>query len=816
MANQDEQKVCLRPPSGPKSEYFTDLVVVTHENHKALFYDDLLRGKTVLIHFMSIRDDQEYGLVENIAKVQRYLGDRLGRDVFIYSITVDPERDTPDALQAYAEKFDAQPGWMFLTGQPSAIEAIRSRFFAHGPADHSGQDSGQDHSSMQDCSMSMIRYGNEATGLWGSVPATTDPEWIAKRISWIESRAPAPASKFKRRGPPPLTVVSAFLLAAILLPSWQRVSSAQQDPPPDAKRMMQPQLMGTVVTRVDENTTEVVTGKSTFPESDPWMQPPGSNLLPTIYTNTFASHPADTSHPVDASNPLEEIPNTLPSTPVIFYNLHDGEPKVSLINNTPVAPSPQDYLKDSFNAIVTQATFLRDGKGNRDQTMAKLQVAIQLGLDVLEGNPLKTQPAFSGLPLLHWKSGNDVKVVDGTTANVDIHQVWYDSHIESDTAYLDARNVKTKPWTITYTIDTLNRGHDDFSPYVMYFDNTTDPVTGQPMPGVGMDQSFFNMEDGTRTVIKIKMAPAKFWSLTYTWGWRDHPPRAQVTENACKTLPFNTAASAACSPDPPPGGCESPTAHCTMVAWERSAFYKDGKEDKEYAIHQLSKYAPARVMWDSLREARELAAKGEYQKIINLFTTIRNKDTGEPGRAQVAWQDWRDRSKLPRHLPSKLMDTIMSDKESDLSLVYMNNTIYARFTDGGRMDFPKWTHRGTWLKVALYNLDYFDHGYQNVDFGGARGWENQFKSSVKAAGSGCWFTFGRNFWAMNIPPTPSLNSPIPGTVTVPAAVRSPAKEGEDQYGWHKVRIQYNYDPSRRLRFYQFDPVHHNVAIFSVH
>jgi hypothetical protein len=31
-----------------------------------------------------------------------------------------------------------------------------------------------------------------------------------------------------------------------------------------------------------------------------------------------------------------------------------------------------------------------------------------------------------------------------------------------------------------------------------------------------------------------------------------------------------------------------------------------------------------------------------------------------------------------------------------------------------------------------------------------------------------------------------------------------------------VRIQFNYDPSRRLRFYQFDPVHHNVAIFSVH
>jgi hypothetical protein len=188
---------------------------------------------------------------------------------------------------------------------------------------------------------------------------------------------------------------------------------------------------------------------------------------------------------------------------------------------------------------------------------------------------------------------------------------------------------------------------------------------------------------------------------------------------------------------------------------------------------------------------------------------------GEPGIAWQAWDDWRDRTRLPRGLPKSVMDAIAADKESDLSLVYLNNTIYAYFTDGGRMDFPKWTLRGTWLKVALYNGDYFDHGYQNVDFGGARGWENQFKSSVKVGGSGCWFTFGRNYWSMNIPSAPALaGNKIPGTVTVPAATRSTS--GDDQFGVHKVHILYNYEPSRRLRFYEFDPVHHDVAIFSVH
>lgn len=796
MAEANEVQDCIRPSTGPKSAYFPDLVVVTHENRKALFYDDLLRGKTVLVHFMSIRDDKTYRICEHIAKVQRHLGSRLGRDVFIYSITVDPAHDTPDALQACASKHGARPGWVFLTGPPSVIETLRGRFFAHGPMDHASMDS----ASMQDCSMAMIRYGNEATGLWGSAPSTTDPVWIAKRVSWIESRPPAPAGKFKRRGPPPLALASLLLFAAAILPFSQRISSAQQNPSATLKRTMQPELMGTKVTPIDPNTTEVVTGTSTFPESDPWLQPPGSNLLPTIYTNTYGSDGV-------------EIPNTLPSTPTVYYNLHDGNPKVSLINGT----SPQDDLKAFFNAIIFNATRLQRGGGTPDQMklyLAHMQTAIQGGLDVLEGNP-RPNRYYSGLPLLHWKSGSDVKAVDEATANVNVHQVWYDSHIESDTAYLDARKVKDKPWTITYTIDTLNRGHDDFSPYVMYFDNVPEGTKTMPPAGVGMDQSFFNMEDGTRTVVKIKMAPGKNWSLNYTWGWRDHPPRAQVTESACKTIPFNAAAGAACSFDPPAGGCETATTPCTLTAWERSAFYRNGKEDKQYAIGQLSKYSPARIMWDSLKNARDLAAKKQYQQIVALFTTIRNPVTGEPGIAQQAWEDWRDRSKLPRNLPASLMRVIDADKDDDLSLVYMNNTIYARFTDGGRMDFPKWTLRGTWLKVAVYNLDYFDHGYQNVDFGGARGWENQFKSSVKAAGSGCWFTFGRNFWTMNIPPTPNLGA-IPMTVTIPAAKRAATPDGEDQYGWHKVRIQYNYEPSRRIRFYQFDPVHHYVAIFSVH
>ena len=579
-------------------------------------------------------------------------------------------------------------------------------------------------------------------------------------------------------------------------------------------------------------TTTVKTGKSIFrpcepaEKCDPWRNPPGPNLLPTIYTDAF-----------DGNG--ERMENTLPSTPTIFYNLQDGQPVVTTLRSQNLSSfSPQDDLRSFFCAILVNAKFLNGESrpqcrsfelsatpSDAAQAQAAIETAIQGSLDILEGNP-RPRSAYNGLPLLHYRAGEKVQkvepiIVNGKTrgGNVNIHQVWYDSHIESNTAYLDVRAVKDVPWIITYTVDVLNRGHDDFSPFVMYFDDPSlspkDPngKPTMPMPHIAMDQTFFDMEDGTRTVFKIKMAPGKYYNLTYTWGWRDHPPRVQVVENACKTIPFN----------PPPPSADCASTPNTLVWWERSVFFNNGKPDKDYAISKISKYAPEKRMWMYLHDAADAlsTARGkshgdaarQYQKIVALFDLKLDKE-GLPGPAQQAWRDWRDRDKLPLGLPKG----VKVDKDSDLTMVYLNNTIYAEFSDGGRMDFPNWTQRGTWLKVTLYNGDYFDHGYQNVDFGGARGWENQFKSSVKVAGSGCWFTFGRVHWWMNIPPTaPELkNNPIPGTVTVPAAKRAKTRDGDDTFGKAKVNILYNYEPSRRLRFYQFDPVHHDVAVFSVH
>jgi len=187
---------CARPLNGPYAHHIPNVVVRSHDDRNALFYNDLIRGKTVMINCIATNNEQSLRACANLARVQDVLGNRLGRDLFMYSITVDPEHDTPRVLKAFAEKHRAKPGWMFLTGERAVIELLRSRLFSQ--VEHNAS-----HYQIEDCSLALIRYGNEAVGLWGSVPAKNDPMSIAKRLSWIES-AGATVRPLRRAGPPPL------------------------------------------------------------------------------------------------------------------------------------------------------------------------------------------------------------------------------------------------------------------------------------------------------------------------------------------------------------------------------------------------------------------------------------------------------------------------------------------------------------------------------------------------------------------------------------------------------------------------------------
>jgi protein SCO1/2 len=103
-----------------------------------------LRGKVVAVAFIYTScPDVCPMLTDKMARVQDELGADFGREVAFVSITVDPERDTPEVLKGYAEAFDADlAGWSFLTGAPPAVLDVAHRY---GVAVAKAADGGVDH-----------------------------------------------------------------------------------------------------------------------------------------------------------------------------------------------------------------------------------------------------------------------------------------------------------------------------------------------------------------------------------------------------------------------------------------------------------------------------------------------------------------------------------------------------------------------------------------------------------------------------------------------------------------------------------------------
>lgn len=179
---------CPAEKRGPRDGYFPDVIVTSHEGERARFYSDLVMGKTVVFNFMYTQCKEfcpRY--TSNLVKVQRLLGDRVGRDIFMYSLTLDPLADTTRVLRKYAEGHGVRPGWRFLTGKPADIELLRQRlgFVAPDPkAD--GEKSSH---------MGLIRYGNERLDRWSACAALANPGAIVTYISWMEPKGPAPSQQ---------------------------------------------------------------------------------------------------------------------------------------------------------------------------------------------------------------------------------------------------------------------------------------------------------------------------------------------------------------------------------------------------------------------------------------------------------------------------------------------------------------------------------------------------------------------------------------------------------------------------------------------
>lgn len=105
----------------------------------------------------------------------------MGKDVWFYSLTLEPERDTPEVLADYAKRFGVGPGWLFLTGNPEDLETLRQNLgFAWSDTALDAELTNH---------IGTVKMGNEPKRWWGAAPSSSDPRQIARLLVWMAPEA---------------------------------------------------------------------------------------------------------------------------------------------------------------------------------------------------------------------------------------------------------------------------------------------------------------------------------------------------------------------------------------------------------------------------------------------------------------------------------------------------------------------------------------------------------------------------------------------------------------------------------------------------
>ena len=163
-------------------------VVTSQAGKNYHFYDDLVKGKTVLINFFYA---QCTGICPRttsaLLQVRRALGDRVGKDIFIYSISLKPEEDTPAKLKAYAKMHGIEPdsGWLLLRASRKDMDLMRERLGFKDSDPVLDADVNQ-HSGL-------LRFGNDNYDRWSAYPLLGKKETLVKLVLELDPKTPRSA-----------------------------------------------------------------------------------------------------------------------------------------------------------------------------------------------------------------------------------------------------------------------------------------------------------------------------------------------------------------------------------------------------------------------------------------------------------------------------------------------------------------------------------------------------------------------------------------------------------------------------------------------
>ena len=158
--------------------YFTDTEVIDQNGNKLRFYSDVLKGRVVLISF--IFTNCEYACpmqAQKLKQVRAAMVPAIKDEVWFVTLSVDPERDTPEAMKKFAKRQGVDESrWIFLTGEKKNLEFLVKKLGQYTPDIES-------HTTL-------MLAGNTITRHWTRVMPMVPPDGIAQQMRALVEETP--------------------------------------------------------------------------------------------------------------------------------------------------------------------------------------------------------------------------------------------------------------------------------------------------------------------------------------------------------------------------------------------------------------------------------------------------------------------------------------------------------------------------------------------------------------------------------------------------------------------------------------------------
>jgi protein SCO1/2 len=151
-----------------------DLALIDQDGRRVQFVSDVIADRIVVMDFVYTSCTTVCPVLSALfGQVQSQLGDRLGEDVILVSVSVDPTRDTPQRLKAYAARHQAKPGWIWLTGPKTTMDEVLNGLGAYSP-------NFENHPSM-------VLVGDGRSGRWSRFFGFPTPDRIMQQVNTLQA-----------------------------------------------------------------------------------------------------------------------------------------------------------------------------------------------------------------------------------------------------------------------------------------------------------------------------------------------------------------------------------------------------------------------------------------------------------------------------------------------------------------------------------------------------------------------------------------------------------------------------------------------------